>query len=134
MKKKEAKKQPITTREAAFEKMGLTYDPEQITAMFALVPEEYRLFMRMTYQRAVCMAAHNDGVVLKAANTEQYKHYPWYWVEEKEGGSGVALSLYDVSYVSAHAGVAPRLAIADEGRCREYVENFKDLEEEYFSA
>jgi|GEM_PF-4344809 len=122
----------ITNIEQAFADRNV--DLSQLDSMFAAVPDRYRNDVALFFKKMVVTNAINGGEDLDWSNTNKRKHYPWWEVKgAKSGGSGVALSLHGVAYGRAFAYVAPRHTFADPEGATHYAQNFRELDEMYYS-
>ena len=120
----------IKTIEQAFEAKGLAADfvPDVST-----YPEEDRAHMITDFKLKTVIAAINGDEKIDWTNTDQRKHYPWWWVLKDESKvSGRGLSLYDVYCDYSITNVGPRLVFASREKALHGAEHFKALYEEWY--
>ena len=122
----------ITTIEHVLKAKGIA-DLAVIDAMFAGVPAEFREDQKKSFIISLIASAINGDWQADWDNTDQNKYYPWYWVEEKESGSGVALSLDVVGCDFAHADVAPRHVFETREQAAHAAKYFQSFYESYYS-
>lgn len=75
---------------------------------------------------------YNEGTVLDAGNTGQYKYYPWFEiVKDASKPSGFGLSCHDYVYWSTDTDVGSRLCFKSGALAADAGKKFLDIYEQY---
>jgi hypothetical protein len=120
----------IQTFEEAAEKLGI--DPKALPEVSAL-PEKHQKAIIAHYKLVIIAQAINDGWEPDWSNDDQWKYYPWFYVDasaDKPSGSG--LSYHDYDSVRSRTDVGSRLCFDSREAARYAGEKFKELYEDYF--
>lgn len=86
------------------------------------------------YARLVqIVRAFNQGKVPDWKNPNQYKYYPWFWMDGRNTSSGSGLSFYVCDYDFSNARVASRLCLLEERHAEIVAKRFQDIYSEYMT-
>lgn len=120
----------ITNVELAFADQNI--DIATLDSMFEQVPEKFRKHLKDDFVLQVVTAAINGDSVPDVANTNVARHYPWWSIDNKDGGvSGRGLSLFIVVYDYSITYVGPRHLFAEEEGAEHAAEYFLPQYEAY---
>ena len=113
----------ITTVSLALKALGMDVKARPDVSGY---PEHKRAHKTIEFELMMVNRAINEGWTPNWQDSDEEKHYPWWYV----GGSG--FSLDDVLFVNSHSYVGPRLVFRDRARAAHAAAFFVDLYRAYY--
>ena len=113
----------ITTVSLALKALGMDESARPDVSGY---PEHKRAHKTIEFELMMVNRAINEGWTPNWQDSDEEKHYPWWYV----GGSG--FSLHDVLFVNSDTTVGPRLVFRDRGRAAHAAAFFVDLYRAYY--
>lgn len=120
----------VTTYEEACQVTGT--DPNALPDV-TMLPEEDQKSVIAYCKLIVVAKALNEGWVPDFTNGDQYKYWPWFWVERDSSGASAGLSYTNTNHTASttDANVGSRLCFKTRELARYAGETFTSLYRDY---
>lgn len=92
------------------------------------IPKNLKKYIIAIYKLTIIASAIRDGSKLNWADSNQWKHQPYHWVDadkKRPSGFGFSLSAYDIWLTSSYC--SSRLCFESGEKAIYFAENFHDL-------
>jgi hypothetical protein len=123
------KKQTITSFEEACEARG--YDPALVLPDVTKMPLHLQAYTLASIKRVIIAEAINVGREPNWSDTNEYKWFPYWDMDDKDAPSGFGFSVTDSDGWTSLTLVGSRLVFFNREDAKYFGENFMDLHKDF---